>query len=225
MSATLKMEVRGVNKWREALNRLQQESRRNLIDSVTYAGVKIAISGRKIAAPGQKRRKTERNTDFRHMVRERRKWAKHFGGDAGAAGSSRLLGTARIFPYFVLAYRQGSREPYKMGTFTPKTDPRRDIEMYGLSEKMWNILWGQCASLKGSGNASMAGGNGTAIVKRALVANASRYSVSLNLAVRLNYLERAYPGIGQKAVEKGLSAIHRELDTKMKNTLARYGQG
>jgi hypothetical protein len=222
MSGTLKMEVKGADQWALVLRRLQQETRRNAIDAVTYAGVKIAVSGRKMASPGAKRRKVERNTDFRRMVRERRKWAKHFGGDAGAAGSSKLLGTARIFPHFILAYRQGSRDPYKMGTFTPQTDPRRDVEMYGLARKMWNILWGQLASLKGQGNVSMEGGNGTAVVKRSIRANATRYSVSLDLSVRLNYLEKAYPGIGQAAIAKGQSALLHELDNRMERTIARY---
>ena len=212
------MEIQGADQWALVLRRLQQETRRNAIDAVTYAGVKIAVSGRKMAAPGAKRRKVERNTDFRRMVRDRRKWAKARGTDTSGFAAK------NVFPWFIKAYRQRG-EPAKIGTWKPQTDPRRDIEEYGLARKMWNILWGQLASLKGQGNVSMQGGNGTAVVKRSIRANATRYSVSLDLSVRLNYLEKAYPGIGATAVAKGQSAVLHELDNRMQRTLAKYGQG
>jgi hypothetical protein len=213
MSGTLRMEVRGADQWALVLRRLQQETRRNAFDALTYAGVKIAVSGRKMAKPGDKRRTVERNPDFRRMVRERRKWARAMGV------SSSGLGAQKIFPHYIMAYQQRRRDPVKLGTFNPQADPRRQIENRGLAQKMWNILWGQLASLKGQGNASQE--SGAAAIKRTVTANATRYTVNLNMAVRLNYLEAAYPGIGQKAVENGRAALFHELERRQQMSLAR----
>jgi hypothetical protein len=88
---------------------------------------------------------------------------------------------------------------------------------------MWNILYGQLASLKGTANESMQ--NGAAAIRRSIQGSVTRYSVFLNLTVRLNYLEKAYPGIGANALQNGQASLLNELDNRMRRTLAKYGQG
>lgn len=212
MSSSLQMEVRGAEQWAFALNRLQQETRRNAIDSLTYAGVKIAISGRKIAKPGAKKRDVVRNTDFRRMVRDRRKWAKMRGTN------TRDFVAKNVFPFFIITYRQRG-EPTKVGTWKPQSDPRRQIENRGLAQKMWNILYGQLASLKGTADTSLQ--NGAAEIKRNVTGSVTRYTVRLNLAVRLNYLEKAYPGIGQSAIANGQASLVNELNRRQELAIQR----
>jgi len=213
MSGNLQMEVRGTESWMFALKRLQSETRRNAIDAVTYAGVKIAMSGRKIAKPGDKRRAVEKNPDFRRMVRERRKWAKQFG-----IGVSQL-GGEQIYPHYILAYQQRRQDPSKIGTFRPQNDPRREIVNYGLARKMWNILYGQLASLKGTANTALE--NGAAAIHRSIQGNVTRYTVTLKMAVRLNYLDAAYPGIGASALRNGQASLVNELNKRQELAIAR----
>ena len=210
------MEVQGADQWAFTLRRLQQETRRNAIDAVTYAGVKIAISGRKIAKPGDKRRKVEKNPDFKRMVRERKKLARAYGLKWADFGGK------PIYPHYIISLPQLG-PPIRMGTFNPQTDPRRAIDNRGLAQKMWNILYGQLASLKGTANESMQ--NGAAAIRRSIQGSVTRYSVFLNLTVRLNYLEKAYPGIGANALQNGQASLLNELDNRMRRTLAKYGQG
>lgn len=210
--SNLTMEVRGADQWVMTMQRLKDETRRNAIDSLTYAGVKIAISGRKIAKPGDKRRAVEKNPDYRRMTRERRKWARQMGV------STKDLNAQPIYPHYIIAHRQRG-EPARLGTFNPQSDPRRKIENYGLAQKMWNILYGQLASLKGTANTSMQ--NGAASIRRSIQGSVTRYTATLNLAVRLNYLEAAYPGIGQSALANGQASLINELNRRQQLAIAR----
>jgi hypothetical protein len=206
------------------IKRLMTETGRSVDDAISYAGLKIAESGRAIAKPGAKVRAVERNPGYAQQARNRKKWLKAFGDTAEAS--------ADLFPFYVIKLRQGGLPPVRIGVQAktigearrnPKAQIRELRTRYGkrgLAHASWSTMVGKLGALKGNPNYSAdADAQGarrppSKVEKRTATTQSGR-SVVMRLLNRIDYMARAYPGLLVEAMGRATRALDNRLQANI----------
>ena len=196
------------------IKRLQDETGRSASDAVTYAAMSVARSGGAASKIGKKKRDSIVNPEWKQArgsfawARKRLKEGKAIPAEAQAA----LQDLNSLTPFLIVRMRQGGRPPVMLPSYE-KTDPRREIERRGLAKKVWGIMYGKLGAMRETGGAS---GKDFKVLKYTEKYGDTAGSVAVRMINRLSYLESAYPGITQRAVSKGSSALQKHLDKRIK---------
>ena len=193
-----------------SIERLQAETHRSADDAVTYAGLKVASSGRAAAKIGKKNRPIVDNPRYKQS-----KWArmrKRRGHALSAQDEATLADLNNLTPFLIVRHTQAADKPLLMPSYD-KRDSRREVERRGLSKKTWGIMVGKLGSMKGG--PSSAGSKDYRVSKYEERYGDTAGSVAVRIINKLSYQEKAYPGITQRAVESGNRALVGMLDRRI----------
>ena len=202
------------------IRRLQEDTGRSASDALTYAAVRVSLSGGAASKIGRKKRPSVDNPLWAQA-----KWAigRRRRGHRLSAQDEQLLNSGKpLSPFLIVAYRQSDTKPFLMPSYD-KQDPRREIERRGIAKKTWKIMAAKSAAMKGRDSATDRGENYR--VSKYQERFGSDPQQVVRLVNRLTYLEKAYPGITQTAVAKGASALRQEMDRKASAAAARANRG
>jgi hypothetical protein len=203
--------------------------------AVTYAGLKIAESGRHIMRAAKAARGTKRE------VIENPEWASAVAGikrlkaiqnptmqDKVRALRRKFQDRKELaFPYFIV-FPQQRGAPFHMGTID-KNDPRRKIWKIGehdsagrpgkggLGWNVWHHISGKMGA--GAGTGSVGGVDKQAFVSLKEI----EHMVSLRIINKLSYQEKAYPGITAAAMRHGSEGLEHMVNLKVQAALRRSG--
>jgi len=141
-----------------AINYIIEETGRSANDAVTYAGVKICDSGRRVAKPGKKIRKVITNPEAK-QANKAFAWArrqKRMGKEISSSAEAALLELNKtVAPYAVVGYRQGNgtkqQRMYLVPVWSKAKNSFRIIEEHGLAKTIWNNMSATCAAMKNNG--------------------------------------------------------------------------
>jgi hypothetical protein len=214
-----------------AVNRVINETGRSLSDSITFAAVKVAQSGRSSSKIGKKNRPSIDNPEYRE-ARGSFAWARKQQREGKAIPIEAQLALNdlnSITPFLIIKKTQG--ETYKIPSWEKK-DPRRLIEMHvpgavggrGLAKATWNIMAAKMASSKGRGIGTIQGSQ-YRVSKYQEKYGAEAGAVVARLVNSLSYLQKAYPGIASVAVRKGTAALNGQMDRKIKASVQKANKG
>jgi hypothetical protein len=216
MNAALSIPQESMDRMNMMIRRLRVETGRSVDDAVSYAGLKIAESGRSQARIGKKRRTVEKNPDYARLKRQRDKWIKHLGPGAEA--------TADLYPFHVLKYTQPHSHIQRVGVMTKNSSqPKAMIHdigtgfgKRGLAKLSWNVMVGKLGALKGrlqgneEGDVAGARKPPVLVTKRRWVTQSGK-SIVLRLLNRIAYMERAFPGMTAEAVRRANLSLENRL--------------
>jgi len=215
----------------KAVNRVINETGRSLSDSITFAAVKVAQSGRSASKLGKRKRKIIDNPEFK-QARGSFAWArkqKREGKAIPAEAQMALNELNNITPFLILRLTQA--EELKIPSWG-KDDSRRVIENHtpgsvggrGLAKATWNIMAAKMASSRGRGIGTITGSN-YRVSKYQEKYGAEAGAVVARLVNRLSYSEKAYPGITSAAVRRGTAALNRQMDRRIKKSVQKANKG
>jgi len=205
----------------KAVGRLQEETGRSAEQSVIFAALKVSESGRSASKPGKRRRDSVDNPQWKQA-----RWAKgrkRRGFQLSAQDEALLADVNNLSPFFILAYKQGESKPILLPSYD-KQDPRRQIERHGLARQVWGVMVGKMGAMQPGAKMS-AGGRDYRVSKYAERYGDTAGAHVVRLVNKLPYLERAYPGITQRAVSRGTAALTGQMDRRIKRAVARANAG
>jgi len=204
-----------------AINSLIDYTGRSGHEAVTYAALRLCMSGRARAKKSVKRRDIVANPEWaaqKKVVTIARSLRKR--GRPVPADMQWVL-DRNVTPFHILRMRQ-EKDTVKIPSFD-KNDPRRVIKDFphgkrGLAKGLFNIAVGRLGSMKDS----QATGRIVDEEYMRLTKFYGQYSavkeINIRVQNRLGYLEKAYPGIGNELIAKGtqalVSSVRRALDRK-----------
>ncbi len=199
---------------------LRASTGRSMFDALTYAGVKVAQSGRAASKLGKSKRESIDNPEFK-QARGSFAWARRqqrMGKAIPAEAQAALNDLNSISPFLIVKHRQGGQPPLMLPSYEKK-DPRRVIHHAstipiggrGLAKKTFNIMAAKMASSAGREKFSSRGSQYRISRYKERYGETSGAFVA-RLINELTYLETAYPGITNLALAKGTSALRRELE-------------
>ena len=198
------------------IERLQAETGRSTEDSVTYAAMFVARSGGASSKIGKKNRESVNNPIWAQA-----KWAiarKKRGYKLSPQDQALLQGDRPLSPFLIVRRRQGGHKPILIPSYVKK-DPRREIERRGLAKKTWGVMYGKLGAMRQGGGSS--GGKDFRVSKYREKWGDTAGSIAVRMLNKLSYLEDAYPGIAQTAINKGSSAIGKYLDGRIARAVAK----
>ncbi len=210
-------------KLRAVVARLQDETRRGVVQSLEYAALKCAESGRSLTKPRRKvgLHRIETNPEFKQASTAFR-WARRIlrQGRAipeSAAAALREAGETHRYRIEKL-HQQGYPTTY---IYTHnKDDVRRQIKRWGLASKVFNVMVGKLGSRMETaqyGKQADRFAQGRAGVDRMQ----SRSKVRVRLYANLSYLDKRWPGAARSIVDRATAGINGYLDRKLQPALKR----
>jgi len=210
-----------------AIDRAVRETGVSADAAVLYAAVKVAASGRSAAKIRKRFHKIVENPTYifakqaASSARRKINAAERKGKNARLTDEERvhLRNYQKEAPFFIVKHSQKGL-PDLLPTRDRK-DFRRTITRRGLAKRVWNVLAGKLQSMR-EGGANAKGPHFRARKwKETLGEGAGNYAV--RMINQLTYLEDAYPGITNTALENGATALFRDLDRRMERIAKKAG--
>jgi hypothetical protein len=190
--------------------RFRIETGKSADESLIYAGIKVASSGRSAARIGKAKRQIVENVRYAQAKWARAKRRK--GQQLSAEDQGNLDKLADLTPFLIVRMRQG-KKPALIPAYK-KDDPRRVIENRGLSKKIWNIMVGKIGWMNQGANST--GGKHYRVSKYTEKLGETADNHVVRLVNKLSYQEQAYPGITERAVRSGTAALIGAMERKIK---------
>jgi len=193
-----------------AIETLIAEGGRSEEQAVTYAALKIAQSGRRIAKISRKNRQIVKNPEWqaagRAVTGSLR--AKQRGDTLSASRQAKIAGKEHLRPWIIERFTQRGAIA-NMPTWTRKDD-RRVIQNRGLAKQSWNILVGRLGQ---SAPGSSASGKTKQLARQHVQLSVRHGSdgAAVHMRNNIEYMTRAFPGIAQKAFAKGVKALENRV--------------
>tara|TARA_R110002126_G_scaffold92879_3_gene220242 strand:- start:1139 stop:1879 length:741 start_codon:yes stop_codon:yes gene_type:complete len=226
-----------------AIHRLEKETGRSTNDAVTFAAIYVAQSGRAASKKSQKNRRILKNPIYDEAKKSsksaRRKVARiekaRQNGNKTKKGNPIKpiqLTHAETFslrnflkepPFFIVRMRQ-NKEDFLLPTWDRKDD-RVLIKNSGLAKTTWNVMVGKLGAMKGSTNAQTVSDSSFRVAKYFEVLGDDGKSVAVRLVNKLSYLEKAYPGITNTAIQSGSNRLHKMLDDRIAKAAQKANTG
>jgi hypothetical protein len=226
LSITANVDQKTLDDFRKVMMRLQAETPRDSEQSIIYAALKAAESGRRIAKLGKSKHQSVDNPEWKQArgsfawARRQRRQGKEIPADAQRAMNELNM----IAPYLIVKLRQ--RGPAFHLPSYDKKDPRRQIDNRGLAKRQWSYLVGQLGSLKSSPTASFHRRKAYArIMKYEEDRGGSAASYVIRLINKTVYSETAYPGITGEAIRAATKGLNHNLNERIARTAAKANKG
>lgn len=201
------------------------------LQAVTWAGLKIAESGRSIMSKAKAwrsanpKRDIEPNPEYKQALVAYR-WARRQKkrGKAIPAEAERALSQLRDAPFAILLRTQ--RKTIKLPSYD-KQDPRRIIYKIGqrdprgkpgrggVGRTSWNVIAGKMGA---AGAGADSGGAGRFVF---VSTQSAQDEVRTRILNKLSYQEKAYPGMTQEAIRRGTAAIERVVQKRVAEALSK----
>jgi hypothetical protein len=192
-----------------AIETLIQEGGRTEAEAVTYAALQVAQSGRRQAKVSKKNRKIIKNFLWHMLPGGVKRTLRAI--QAGKPVSERRRMAAAPHqgktPYLIERFTQKKRE---LLPAWGKKDPRKVIQNRGLAKQTWNIMVGKLGQSAPGGRAHSAAKR-TARGKARVIKRMRLGSAEVQLQNWVMYMQKAYPGIVQKAMGRGMRALENRV--------------
>ena len=216
----------------ERLSQLARQYQRDLggtIDNaLSLAAMLVAQSGRSASRKGRTKRKAIDNPGYKQLkhsfawAKKQKKQGKGISAAAQAAINQSITDPA-FAPFLIERLTQGQK--IMLPSWDKKDDPRRTIEEHskgkvggrGLAKFTWNLMAIATSRSRGTGRFFSRGRNYRVAKYKEQYGDGEGTHVA-RLVNSLTYLEDAYPGITDRAVQKGTKALNRELEKGMRRT-------
>ena len=221
VSVTAKVDPLTIADLSNVIDRLQKETGRSADDAVTFAALKIAESGRSSSKKGKTNRTILVNPIWEEAKRsssKARRKVRHSQKTGKPANLTHdeevsLRNFNKEAPFFIVRRRQ-NKGPALLPAWDRK-DHRVKIKKSGLAKKTWNVMVGKLGALKGDKRQKTIQGPDFRVAKYFETLGGEGKTIAVRLVNKLSYLEKAFPGITNLAVQKGVDGLHYRLDNNI----------
>jgi hypothetical protein len=176
-------------------------------ETIMLASVRVAQSARAICVPGERKRNLILNPNWQTVRKLRMTVAKL--REKGKHAPQELLRRIKQLgstKYFIEVLRQPPKEPAYIPTMETN-DPQRVITRRGLAQNLWNILASRINFARKARfrSGTIAEGNLYSATK-----SRKEKEVEVRITANLSYLEKAYPGIAERALNNATAKLEYE---------------
>ena len=225
VNATAEVDPQDIADLSKAIERMQAETGRSAEQSVVYASLRIAKSGKAASKQSKKNHEVlpsleygmKRKEAARALSKARR------GKDLTDEDRAKINAMHGLAPFHIVQLRQ-KKEPVLIPAWERK-DPRREIQNRGLAKKIWGVVVGKLGAMKDGGRGRMkkrtASGEQYRVSKYNEQLGQDSGSVVVRTINRLTYLHDAYPGLLATMMNKGQKALTGELDRRIERAIKR----
>ena len=226
VSATAEVDPQDIADMAFAIERLQKETGRSAEQSVAYASLRIAKSGKAASKQSKKNHEVLPSLEYgmRRKEAARALSKARRGKELTDEDRAKINAMHGLAPFHIVQLRQ-KKEPVLIPAWERK-DKRREIENRGLAKKIWNIVVGKIGAMKDSEGgrfaASTSSGKQYRVSKYAEHLGQDSGSVVMRTVNRLTYLHDAYPGLLATMMNKGQKGLHGELDRRMEKEINKF---
>jgi len=220
----VKIDPRDITDLADALNRLQAETGRSAEESVIFAGIKIAASGRSASKNSKKNHDVIANPDWSAENQKLYNFAKRQrkkGHPMPNKFNQALQDITKATPLLIVKLRQ-TKEPVLIPTWDRSKNPIRLIEERGLAKTTWDVLHAKTAAMRGGASGGSNGKNYRLAKYRESLGGEA---IVVRLVNKLSYSEAAFPGITNTAIANGTTALVRDLNKKISQATKKANAG